>query len=273
MSNEVKLNENGISDAGVAENRVSETEINEELPAEVFPPAEQRLAQIVEAALMVAGRPLGLDELSSLFDDQERPSPTAILKALDRIRGECQTRGVELKEIASGYRFTAKQELAGYLARLWDEKPQKYTRATLETMALIAYKQPITRSEIESIRGVTVNTQTIKTLMERDWIRVVGHRDVPGRPALYATTRQFLDYFNLKSLDQLPSLAELKDFESLNVELNFEDLRQTVKTEVEPDAELEKAVARMEQEQAIGAAMDDAGIAEPEVVPPTPSVH
>lgn len=251
----------------------NEVEINEVLPVDVFPPAEERLAQILEAALMVAGRPLGLDELSSLFDEHERPSPTDILKALDRIRAECQTRGVELKEIASGYRFTAKQDLAQYLARLWDEKPQKYTRATLETMALIAYKQPITRAEIEEIRGVTVNTQTIKTLMERDWIRVVGHRDVPGRPALYATTRQFLDYFNLKSLDQLPSLAELKDFDSLNVELNFEEARQTVKAEVVQDAEVEKAVARMEQEQAISAAMEEAGIPEPEDVPPSPSVH
>lgn len=222
---------------------------------------DARLAQILEAALMVAGRPLTLADMSALFEEYERPSPTALERVLHRIMAECTTRGVDLKEVASGWRFQAKQDFSVYLSRLWEEKPSKYTRATLETLALIAYRQPITRGEIEEIRGVTVNTQTIKSLLEREWIRVVGHRDVPGRPSLYATTRQFLDYFNLKSLDQLPSLSELKDLDSLNVELDFEEARQSVpRAEPVPDAALEKAVARMEQEQALEQALDESGV-------------
>ena len=186
----------------------NEVEINEVLPVDVFPPAEERLAQILEAALMVAGRPLGLDELSSLFDEHERPSPTDILKALDRIRAECQTRGVELKEIASGYRFTAKQDLAQYLARLWDEKPQKYTRATLETMALIAYKQPIIKHEIDQIRGVE-SGHLVRALMEKGLVSFGEKTDMPGKPMSYETTRKFLEIFGLRNLQELPTISEI----------------------------------------------------------------
>lgn len=240
----------------------------------------EKLPQIIEAALMVAGRTLTVEDLINLFDDFEKPSKEDVQKALERIAVECQLRGVELKEVASGFRFQAKQDYAVYLARLWEEKPQKYTRATLETLALIAYRQPITRGEIEEIRGVSVSTQTIKSMMEREWVRVVGHRDVPGRPALYATTKQFLDYFNLKSLEELPSLAELKDLDNLNVELNFEEARQTGASEKPEDAELEKAVAIMEQQQALEAAMEESGVAErdsdsdeEDELPPSGSVH
>lgn len=204
------------------------TEINETLPEMSAAPDEFRIAQILEAALMVAGRPLSLDDMLTLFEDHERPAVTVVQKMLERIQAECLTRGVELREIASGFRFQAKQEFSLYLSRLWDEKPRRYSRSLLETLALIAYRQPITRGEIEEIRGVACNSDIFKTLMERDWIRIIGHRDVPGRPALYATTRDFLDHFNMKSLDQLPSLAELRDLDSLNVEINFEEARKSI---------------------------------------------
>lgn len=202
------------------------TEITENLPEMTLPVDEMKLAQIIEGALMVAGRPLTLEDMLSLFDDYERPAVTFLHKVIERIRAECSTRGVELREIASGFRFQAKQDIASYLSRLWDEKPKRYSRSLLETLALIAYRQPITRGEIEEIRGVACNSDIFKTLMEREWIRIVGHRDVPGRPALYATTRHFLDYFDMKSLEQLPSLSELKDLDSLNVEINFEEVRK-----------------------------------------------
>lgn len=205
------------------------TEINENIPETIAVVIEdEKLVQIIEAALMVAGRILTTENLLSLFEDHERPAVTSVQKALERIAAECQIRGVELKETASGFRFQAKQEHSLYLSRLWDEKPKRYSRSLLETLALIAYRQPITRGEIEEIRGVACNSDIFKSLMERDWIRIVGHRDVPGRPALYATTRHFLDYFNMKSLDQLPSLADLKDLDSLNVEINFEEARRSI---------------------------------------------
>lgn len=205
------------------------TEINENIPEIVAVVIDdEKLAQIIEAALMVAGRILTIEDLLGLFEDHERPPVTSVQKALERIAAECQLRGVELKETASGFRFQAKQEHSLYLSRLWDEKPKRYSRSLLETLALIAYRQPITRGEIEEIRGVACNSDIFKSLMERDWIRIVGHRDVPGRPALYATTRHFLDYFNMKSLDQLPSLADLKDLDSLNVEINFDEARRSI---------------------------------------------
>lgn len=257
------------------------SEVNEVLEMERVAVDPEKLPLIIEAALMVAGRTLTLDDLANLFEEFERPGKEEIQRALERLSAECQLRGVELKEVASGYRFQAKQDFAVYLARLWEEKPQKYTRATLETLALIAYRQPITRGEIEEIRGVSVSTQTVKSLMEREWVRVVGHRDVPGRPALYATTKQFLDYFNLKSLEELPSLAELKDLDNLTVELNFEEARLTGANEKPTDPELEKAVAIMEQQQALEAAMEESGVAErdsdvdddDDAPPPSGSVH
>ncbi len=185
--------------------------------------SETGLVQIIEGALLAAGRPLTVAQLAELFDEHERPENTAIRDALAEAAARCEGRGFELQEVAGGFRFQVRQSLSPWIVRLWHERPQKYSRALLETLALIAYRQPITRGEIEEIRGVAVSTNIIKTLHEREWIRVVGHRDVPGRPAMYATTRQFLDYFNLKSLDQLPALAEIRDLETLNAELGFSE--------------------------------------------------
>lgn len=183
----------------------------------------QLLQRIVEGALLAAGEALSLDRIISLFDEAERPEKQEILAALAALREACAARGFELTEVASGWRFQVATDLAPWVNRLWEEKPQKYSRALLETLALIAYRQPITRSDIEEVRGVAVSSHIIKTLAEREWIKVVGHRDVPGRPSLYATTRQFLDYFGLKSLEELPTLGELKDIDSLNQALELGD--------------------------------------------------
>ena len=159
--------------------------------------------------------------MESLFEDEERPPRDQIRAALEEIEGDCRERGFELKQVASGYRFQVRQELSTWVNRLWDEKPKRYSRAMLETLSLIAYRQPLTRGDIELVRGVAVSSDIIKTLLERDWVRVVGYRDVPGKPALYATTKQFLDYFNLKSLDHLPALGEIKDLAELDPELEL----------------------------------------------------
>jgi segregation and condensation protein B len=181
------------------------------------------LVPILEAVLLAAGKPLTLAQIGELFDEHERPAREDLRAALDEVSERCEGRGYELIEVASGFRFQVREAYATWVGRLWQERPQRYSRALLETLALIAYRQPITRGEIEEIRGVAVSTNIIRTLHERDWIRVVGHRDVPGRPAMYATTRQFLDYFNLKSLDQLPALADIRDVETLNAELGFSE--------------------------------------------------
>jgi segregation and condensation protein B len=185
--------------------------------------SEIGLVQIIEGALLAAGKPLTIAQLAELFEEHERPENPAIREALNEAAARCEGRGFELQEVASGFRYQVCQSLSPWIGRLWHERPQKYSRALLETLALIAYRQPITRGEIEEIRGVAVSSNIIKTLHEREWIRVVGHRDVPGRPAMYATTRQFLDYFNLKTLDQLPALAEIRDLETLNAELGFSE--------------------------------------------------
>jgi len=179
------------------------------------------LKPIVEAALLAAGQPLTIAQLSELFDEGARPSHTEIAQVLEQLQADCAERGVELVEVASGFRYQVKSSVHAHVTRLWTERQSKYSRAMLETLALIAYRQPITRGEIEAVRGVAVSTQIIKTLEEREWIRVIGHRDVPGRPALYGTTRSFLDYFNLKSLDQLPTLAEIRDLDAMEPELSF----------------------------------------------------
>ncbi len=186
--------------------------------------AETGLVQILEGAILAAGKPLTVQNLAELFDEQGRPDNTEIREALKHIAERCKDRGFELQEVASGFRFQVRQELAQWVGRLWHERPARYSRALLETLALIAYRQPITRGEIEEIRGVAVSTNIIRTLHEREWIRVVGHRDVPGRPSMYATTRTFLDYFNLRNLEQLPALAEIRDFDTLTAELGFEPL-------------------------------------------------
>lgn len=169
----------------------------------------EQLKNIVEAALYAAEEPLSVERLLALFGEDERPSREQLQEILSALEGECANRGIELIEVGSGYRFQARQELSPWLARLWEERPPRYSRALLETLSLIAYRQPITRGEIEEVRGVAVSTSIIKTLLEREWIRGIGHRDVPGKPALYGTTRQFLDHFSLASLDQLPPLSEI----------------------------------------------------------------
>jgi segregation and condensation protein B len=182
----------------------------------------EQLKQILEAALLAAGQPLSHAQLGALFSDEERPPAGEISRALEQLSNDCANRGVELKKVASGYRLQVKQDLNEWVSRLWKERPQRYSRALLETMALIAYRQPITRGEIESVRGVSVSTNIIRTLQEREWIRVVGHRDVPGKPALFGTTKTCLDSFDLQNLDDLPTLAEIRDMENLEPELQLE---------------------------------------------------
>ena len=183
-----------------------------------------RLKNILEAILLAADRTLTVIHLESLFElDEERPTRDEIRQALHEMADDYATRGYELKQVASGFRLQVKQEYATWVGRLWEERPARYTRALLETMALIAYRQPITRGEIEEVRGVSVSSNIIKTLLERDWIKVLGHKDVPGKPTLYGTTKEFLDYFNLKTLDQLPTLAEIKDLDSIHPELELDE--------------------------------------------------
>ncbi len=181
----------------------------------------EKTRNIVEAALLSAGQPLSIDRLLTLFLDEYQPSRDELRAALASLAEDCEGRGIELVEVASGFRYQARQDYAQWVARLWEEKPARYSRALLETLSLIAYRQPITRGEIEDIRGVSVSSHIMKTLQERDWVKVVGHRDVPGRPAMYATTRQFLDYFGLKGLGDLPTLAEIRDIDSINAELDL----------------------------------------------------
>ncbi|MER3052538.1 SMC-Scp complex subunit ScpB [Xanthomonas hortorum] len=177
------------------------------------------ITRIIEAALLASSQPLTLAQLQGLFPEEEPAPPGSVERALERLREGCADRGVELVEVASGFRFQVKADVHGWVARLWTERRTKYTRATLETLALIAYRQPITRGEIEQVRGVAVSSNIIQALEEREWIRVVGHRDVPGKPALFGTTKGFLDYFGLKRLDELPPLSELKDIAELEPQL------------------------------------------------------
>ncbi len=183
---------------------------------------ETSLKNILEAALLAAGRPLSVDHCLSLFMDNEQPGRDEIRAAIDALAEDYKERAIELKQVASGYRIQVREDYSEWVSRLWSERPSRYSRALLETIALMAYRQPITRGEIEDIRGVSVSTNIIKTLQEREWIKVVGHRDVPGKPAMYGTTKEFLDYFNLKSLDELPTLAELRDIDRINEELDLE---------------------------------------------------
>ena len=184
---------------------------------------DYELKQIVEGALLAAGRPLSLEQLQALFDPGSEPDKKQLREVLSELDEDYAGRGLELTEVASGFRIQVRSEYAPWVSRLYAERPPRYSRALLETLALIAYRQPITRGEIEDIRGVSVSSNIIKTLTEREWVRVVGHRDVPGKPALYATTKEFLDYFNLKSLGELPTLAEIRDLESINRELELQD--------------------------------------------------
>jgi segregation and condensation protein B len=192
---------------------------------------QQYVKNVVEAAMLAAGRPLTVDELTSVFDERDGSIAEEVSGAIAALGEEYQTRGLELLEVASGFRIQIRAAVAQPVARLWQERPAKYSRALLETLALIAYRQPITRGEIEQIRGVAVNPNIIKTLHERNWIRVVGHRDVPGKPELLGTTREFLDYFSLKKLDDLPTLAQLKELEDLRVQLTLPGADAQVLTE------------------------------------------
>ncbi len=181
----------------------------------------QYVKNVVEAALLAAGRPLSVAQLVELFDERERPPADEVRVALATLREEYAGRGIELREVASGFRVQIRRAMTETVSRLWQERPQRYSRALLETLALIAYRQPITRGEIEEVRGVTVNPNIVRTLVERNWVRVVGHREVPGRPELLGTTREFLDYFNLRSLDELPTLAVLRDMDNVGVQLEL----------------------------------------------------
>lgn len=183
----------------------------------------EKLTPIIEACLSAADQPITVNHLFDLFvGDLDQPTKDDIRKALQILGDQCDDRGVELKQVASGFRLQVKQDYEPWVTRLKQQKPPKYSRALLETLSLIAYRQPITRGEIESVRGVAVSSQIVKTLMERDWIKVLGHKDVPGKPSLYGTTRQFLDYFNLKSLNELPTLATLQNLDAYNPELALE---------------------------------------------------
>jgi segregation and condensation protein B len=204
------------------------------------------LSSVVEAVLLAAGRPVSIDQLLELFEEAQRPPAEEVSAALADLQQSYQGRGMELREVASGWRVQIRPQYADVVSRLWQERPSRYSRALLETLALIAYRQPITRGEIEDIRGVTVATTIMRTLHERGWIRVVGHREVPGRPELLGTTREFLDYFGLKSLDDLPTLAELRDLEDIREQLDL------------PEAIAAAAVALAHEEVAT---LDDDGMA------------
>ena len=186
------------------------------------------IKNVIEAALLGGGRPLSLEQLSGLFGKRSAPDRKMLKEILRELATDYDGRGIELKEVGSGYRIQIRSSMSEWLSPLWEERAPRYSRALFETLALIAYRQPITRGEIEEVRGVAVSTNIVRTLLERGWVRVVGHRDVPGKPAMFGTTNEFLDYFGLKRLDDLPSLAEIKDLEELNVELELpEPIPQT----------------------------------------------
>lgn len=181
----------------------------------------QKLKNIVEATLLAAGRPMSIEQILNLFPENEAPERQDVRSALEALEADYAERGIQLREVASGWRIQVRETMSPWLSRLWQDRPARYSRALLETLALIAYRQPITRGEIEDIRGVSVSSNIMRTLLERGWVRIVGHRDVPGRPGMYATTREFLDYFGLKRLEDLPPLAEIRDLDSINVELDL----------------------------------------------------
>lgn len=185
---------------------------------------ENEIKYFLEAALLAAGRPLSIEQMKGLFDGRMTPETAEIRKAIVTLNDEYEQRGIVVSEVASGFRMQLKSAMADRLHKLWEERPPRYSRALFETLALIAYRQPITRGEIEEIRGVSVSSNITRQLLERDWVRVLGHRDVPGRPAMFGTTKGFLDYFSLKKLDDLPPLADLSDWESLRVQLNLPDV-------------------------------------------------
>lgn len=207
----------------------------------------EQLKPIIEAALLASTQPMTVQQLGELFGEADDVNREQIAKALEALAGDCSGRGIELKEVASGFRYQVRQDVHPWISRMWTERPSRYSRALLETLALIAYRQPITRPEIEQIRGVVVSSNIIKTMEEREWIRVVGYRDVPGKPALFGTTRTFLDYFNLKSLDQLPPLSEIRDMEDPQMRFEPDPLPARIVRDlsIDPDAD---AAAELEHE-------------------------
>jgi segregation and condensation protein B len=215
---------------------------------------QDQLKRILEAAILASSQPVTLDKLLSMFDgDDEQPERQQIKEAVDSLIEDCEHRGVELRKVASGYRYQARQDTSQWLSRLWEEKPPRYSRALLETLALIAYRQPITRAEIEEVRGVSVSSNIIKTLLEREWIRVVGHREVPGKPAMFGTTKVFLDYFNLNTLNDLPPLSELVDLdaaaEQLDLGISDSDGGETgIETDEDDFIEAELAAAELDDD-------------------------
>jgi segregation and condensation protein B len=224
----------------------------------------EQLKQIVEAALLAATQPMTANQLAALFIDEDEVNPEDLALALDELRHDGSGRGVELVEVASGFRYQVRQDVHRWVSRMWTERPSRYSRALLETLALIAYRQPITRPEIEQIRGVVVSSNIIKTMEEREWIRVVGYRDVPGKPALFGTTRGFLDYFNLKSLDALPPLSEIRDLEELNPQLRLDNENGVL------PAHIAAAPDDVDIQAADAAQTPDEEAAQPEHLPPTP---
>ena len=237
---------------------------------------EYKLKNIIEAALLAAGQPLSIDQMLSLFIDQDQPAREDLRAGIKKLQEEYTDRAMEIKEVSSGFRLQVKEGFSSWVSRLWSERPSRYSKALLETLALVAYRQPVTRGEIEDIRGVGVSSSIMKTLLEREWVRVVGHRDVPGKPAMYGSTKKFLDYFNLKNLDELPTLAELRDLDIISNELGLEvasvmvDGQQEAAGEEgqeEQEAQADDIQAEQEQltdedQQAEEVSMDEEGLAE-----------
>lgn len=242
---------------------------------------ESEIKRVLEAALLAAGRPLTLDRLAELFTVKGSGPDRAVLRsALEGLSADYAGRGIELKEVASGYRIQIRRSMTDWLSPLWEERAPRYTRALLETLALIAYRQPITRGEIEEVRGVVVSTNIVRTLLERGWIRVVGHRDVPGKPAMFGTTREFLDYFGLKRLEDLPTLAEIKDglpelspqadlIESLEAQVALVDAGELLAIATVP---AEATGVAEPQEAELGEPQTDIASAAPNEVPQTPGL-
>ena len=229
---------------------------------------QEKIQNIIEAALMVANQPLNISRLLSLFEEdaQLNPERNDVRSALEQLQLDYQERGIEIVEVASGFRVQARNDYAEWINRLFEERPPRYSRALLETLAIIAYRQPITRAEIEDIRGVSVSSSIVKTLQEREWVKVVGHRDVPGKPALLATTKTFLDYFNLKKLSDLPALSDIKDFDSINPDLfdalNEEEQKMLQQQQTEGDETTSVPVVTEETPEAANeepATVDDSG--------------
>jgi segregation and condensation protein B len=220
--------------------------------------SDSYLKNVIEAALLAAARPVSVAELAQIFDEQSRPSPKEMRALLEQLTADYEGRGVAIKETANGFRFQVRSEFAHEVSRLWPDRPRKYSRALLETIALIAYRQPITRAEIENVRGVSVNPEIVKTLMERNWVRVVGHREVPGHPELLGTTDEFLDYFSLKSIEDLPPLAELKSLSDLNLQLPLPGTVDGVAADATDSGEVAVVPAGEGNERLDAAADDDA---------------